>query len=41
MEALLPNPAPIGIVDRRVYWHALNSLEPRDRKMYKKAAAAL
>jgi len=39
IEALLPNPAAIGIVERSVYKHPLNDGEPRDSSKYKKQVA--
>lgn len=39
MLALLPNPAPIGIVERKVYIHAGDLAELRDRYRYKNERA--
>lgn len=41
IEALLPSPAPIGIVERRVYKHPGNDCEPSDKNMYKNDEAEL
>jgi len=39
MEALLPNPEEIGIVERRVYKQPGNDCDPRDKRMYRNAEA--
>lgn len=41
IEALLPSPAPIGIVERSVYRQPGNDCEPSDKKIYKNDEAAL
>ena len=39
MDALLPSPAPMGMVERRVYKQPGKVCDPNDKKMYKKADA--
>jgi hypothetical protein len=41
MEALLPSPAPIGIVERRVYKQPEKDGDPRDKRRYKNDEAEL
>jgi hypothetical protein len=35
MDALLPRPAPIGMVERKVYTHGGDFLDARERKRYR------
>lgn len=41
IEALLPSPAPIGIVERSVYKHPGNDCDPSDKNIYRNDDAEL